>query len=1044
MLKRIVTAFVSVVMFVSFFYAELPADAFIEEDAYAYAANALNLGMKNKEDVIDLSGYMLPAQFAAQLYYDVLLADPYLYFVKMDYKDTTCTLSEDGEYIESYTIEYYFTETSVTDVIFEEHLQKAVSDIPVEGMHTVDQLLAIHEYIANNVDKEKSLSSITDNRLCSTAYGALVYGCADSLGYALAYMLLAESITDNECIVVSDADKLMYWNMYRLNGNWYNIDVYSDDTEVFYVDSEQNVTDTYIYGSMRNHIYFLETTNVMSMYGHTTPVAYIYGGTPTSAVDTVRIRIWNNITSPMQYYDGYWYYVSPASPDILVKRLTNVAALVSTEETVFLAEGNIISFAMTYDSIFYAVDTGSVKKLPLSLIEKEEIYESDVETTSEENVDSDSGFEQEITEKEIYNCESDIEIILGMGNRDDRIYYELYNTSDNSYSYNIAGDFYESLELPTIEDSVITGIDGNTRVMDFVDVLSKTGVVNRFDAYNSLKVIYAEKELQLVQFLSTGSKLVLADNTEYDIVVSGDVIPGSNINILDVMTVLNYINGSTAGLNELQIRAMDYDGIDGVNVADVALIYKAITDINVVKDSDTMFDLIVNGGFAEIEGNYVSESSHNTQINIVADVPDGMVFDKWIVVSGNVNLANTKAANTSFVMPYSNVEVTATFKTATAVIETITFDNVYERYWKIEPKPISFTNTGEMVLTNPFVSIKSGSEYFDLITYSLPYYIKSGETNNTSYAIQPKVCLPYGTYTAELVLSANELDAEISTIVTFTVEHFCYGFIVEGKAPDCTSDGWKSYFACACGKYSEDMFGVARIVDLDAWKKDAGKIPAHGHEYGDLIEKRDPIHSESEVSPGMAAHYICGDCGLYFTEEKELTSFEGLIIPVSEHVHNSYDMDESCHWSVCICGTTISNSEEKHDFGEDDSGTVCLTCGYEKFISYAVSGAITSHIVEFNDITVELLDSNYDVMYSVVVTDYTEISDTDNQCLATYRFDEVAVGTYTLRIVKSDHMIIETSIIVSDSDVYRDLEMMLVDVGDDTDTGIGDDSVIDS
>ena len=85
MFKRIGTAFISVALFVSFFYTSLPTKAFTEEDAYAYSAHALNVGMKNKQEVIDLSAYMLSAEFAEQLYYDVLLSDPYLYFVKTDY-----------------------------------------------------------------------------------------------------------------------------------------------------------------------------------------------------------------------------------------------------------------------------------------------------------------------------------------------------------------------------------------------------------------------------------------------------------------------------------------------------------------------------------------------------------------------------------------------------------------------------------------------------------------------------------------------------------------------------------------------------------------------------------------------------------------------------------------------------------------------------------------------------------------------------------------------------------------------------------------------
>jgi len=941
MVKRISTVFIALFVFVSMFYTAIPSKAFTEEDAYAYSALAMSVGMRNKDEVIDISAYMLSADFAEQLYYDVILSDASLYFVKLNYTDTTCTLSEDGEYIDSYKIEYYFIETDVTDAIFKKHLDRAISEIPVVGMHTVDQMLAIHEYIANNVDKEESLEEVTDEHLCSTAYGALVYGCADSLGYALLNMALAEAVTENDCIVVSDAGKTEYWNMYLLNGNWYNIDVYSDDIEVYYVDGNQNVTDTYVIGSMRNHIYFLETTTIINMYGHTSPVAYTYGGTPVSETDTVRIRIWNNITSPMFYYDGYWYYVSPSSPDVLVKRLTNVAAIASSEETVFMADGNIISFALTYDSIFYAIDTGRVKQLPLVSLERNDDYETDGETGSGEEPEQGTENEQPLTEIDIYTVASDSEIIVGMGNRDDRIYYELYNTADGSYSFYMTGAFCESLELPSVDENmIISGIDGNSRVWDLFDIISKIGFVNRYDAYNSLSVISDEKELNLVQFLCTGSKLVLPDGTEYTIVVRGDVIPGSNINIIDVLSVMNYINGTVTEFTDIQVLAMDYDGADGVNVADVALIYKAMFNVDTVKDTDTKFAITVNKGFSKIDGVTVNEASHGTKINIVADIPEGMVFDKWIVVSGDVNILNVKSASTYFMMPYKNVEVTATFKAASVTIDNITFENVSERYSETEAKVISFTNTGEVVLTNPFVSLRSGSEYFDLITYSLPYYIESGATNNTSYAIQPKLFLPYGTYTAEIVLTANELKTEASIIISFTVEHICCGTSIAGKIADCTEDGWLNYYKCSCGKYFTDETVSVEISDLEAWKTGEGKIPAYGHICGLLIERVEPVHTETELTDGMEAHYFCYICGEYLDEEKVVTSKEALVIPAPAHTHSRYDSDDLYHWSVCECGAVVDGPSEEHSFGEDGTGTICYDCGYERIVDDLVTDPI--------------------------------------------------------------------------------------------------------
>lgn len=55
--------------------------------------------------------------------------------------------------------------------------------------------------------------------------------------------------------------------------------------------------------------------------------------------------------------------------------------------------------------------------------------------------------------------------------------------------------------------------------------------------------------------------------------------------------------------------------------------------------------------------------AENDTVTVKANTaPSGEVFDKWIVNSGTVTLANTNSATTSFAMPKENVRITAIFK----------------------------------------------------------------------------------------------------------------------------------------------------------------------------------------------------------------------------------------------------------------------------------------------------------------------------------------------------------------------------------------------
>ncbi len=63
------------------------------------------------------------------------------------------------------------------------------------------------------------------------------------------------------------------------------------------------------------------------------------------------------------------------------------------------------------------------------------------------------------------------------------------------------------------------------------------------------------------------------------------------------------------------------------------------------------------------DGNEVTASHEGSEVTIKADdAPEGKVFDKWVVTSGDgVELADASAQTTSFVMPDGDVTVTATY-----------------------------------------------------------------------------------------------------------------------------------------------------------------------------------------------------------------------------------------------------------------------------------------------------------------------------------------------------------------------------------------------
>lgn len=78
-----------------------------------------------------------------------------------------------------------------------------------------------------------------------------------------------------------------------------------------------------------------------------------------------------------------------------------------------------------------------------------------------------------------------------------------------------------------------------------------------------------------------------------------------------------------------------------------------------------------------------TEAEAGELVTLTATPDEGSVFSEWTVVSGTVELANAKAAETTFLMPKSDVSIKATFTAEEALIEDILpliEDEVFHKY----------------------------------------------------------------------------------------------------------------------------------------------------------------------------------------------------------------------------------------------------------------------------------------------------------------------------------------------------------------------------
>ena len=78
------------------------------------------------------------------------------------------------------------------------------------------------------------------------------------------------------------------------------------------------------------------------------------------------------------------------------------------------------------------------------------------------------------------------------------------------------------------------------------------------------------------------------------------------------------------------------------------------------------YTVTVIKGTASVAGAPITDKiAQDTLVTVTADAPEaGKVFDKWVVLEGNVTLADATKATTTFTMPASAVKIEATYKDA--------------------------------------------------------------------------------------------------------------------------------------------------------------------------------------------------------------------------------------------------------------------------------------------------------------------------------------------------------------------------------------------
>lgn len=179
---------------------------------------------KNHEDSADISGLGATASDVEKAYWAFDYENPQFFWLANGYGYTTL-----GNRIYSVSMAYSRSKSEAERIkpLFEAAAQK-ITDEALKQDNLFDQVKVIHDAII-----DMTTYNATGPSYKSEADGPLLHGTALCEGYSKAFMYLCQSV-GIECICVAGyAGENHMWNMLKLDGEWYNMDVTWDDANTY-------------------------------------------------------------------------------------------------------------------------------------------------------------------------------------------------------------------------------------------------------------------------------------------------------------------------------------------------------------------------------------------------------------------------------------------------------------------------------------------------------------------------------------------------------------------------------------------------------------------------------------------------------------------------------------------------------------------------------------------------------------------------------------------------------------------------------------------
>ncbi len=308
----------------------------------------------NYEDSVDVSayGYYVQQGDNNRLYetahYGVYqtYADTFHYNASYNSTDNYVYDNHTG-LIKEYKLNYIYTKEQVEEVkdLAEEHIFSRVKD----SWTDMEKALFFHDYLCQFFQYDIRLFiEETQNDVARDIYQMFNNGMGVCQAYAntYEYLLQHEGI---ECKLVASDDSNHEWNIVKLNGEWYHVDVTQDDPLIAI--DEYSIAFLDMAGSVSHEFFLLSDNGIYDYYEGGDHYNWYCtndknkGVTPCNNAKYENGWLFNESETAFCYVDNNWYYFHHNEENVK-------AELVKTNN---FKTGNVIK---TFDSVWDAAEPG--------------------------------------------------------------------------------------------------------------------------------------------------------------------------------------------------------------------------------------------------------------------------------------------------------------------------------------------------------------------------------------------------------------------------------------------------------------------------------------------------------------------------------------------------------------------------------------------------------------------------------------------------------------------------------------------------------------